>query len=125
MFFLCLFFLSTTLLGLAAIGLACRPFSRGFTNPAAMYYGAVAAGCSLTIFFINLIGALGLRTLQKVLADASKASVVSRVVGGGVDAGAGGMHEIFPFHFRLLDAPCPHWNDRLRELPRHVSPRAG
>jgi xanthine/uracil permease len=55
MFFLCLFFLSTTLLGLAAISLACRPFSRGFSNPAAMYYGAVAAGCSLTIFFINLV----------------------------------------------------------------------
>ncbi len=55
MLFLFLFFLSTTLLGLAAIGLACRPFSRGFSNPAAMYYGAVAAGCSLTIFFVNLV----------------------------------------------------------------------
>ncbi len=55
MFFLFLFFFSTALLGLVAIGLACRPFSQGFSNPAAMYYGAIAVGCSLTIFFVNLI----------------------------------------------------------------------
>ncbi|UCF80980.1 MAG: hypothetical protein JSV08_00730 [Acidobacteriota bacterium] len=55
MFFLFLFFLSTTLLGLVAIGLACRPFSNRYPRPASMYYGAVAVGCSLTIFFINLI----------------------------------------------------------------------